>query len=422
MEISNKYLPLFEIIHGKHTEVDTIIMTGGRLSGKSHGAGVAVSEGMIQKAWKVLYTRFTNLSVKDSIYAEFIKQLESTGYQEYCNIKQDRVNSKVGDGEVVFKGIKTGSGNQTANLKSLSGFNCFVVDEAEEIPSKETFKKVFYSIRSSDKRNVSILILNPTTKEHWIYKEFFEKKNIPAGFCGIVDNVLYIHTSYLDVAPEFVPENIRRDYEQLKIEEPEEYNAVVGGGWLEVGKGKVYNRSELKKFKLEHLNTDIVEHTLSHVDPANEGTDYLCQVIVKIIGRNIYLTDVVFSQENTTYTEPMVIDITRYNEVEHLWIENNGVGSMYASNIESHLYATTVIPYHQGANKHAKIISKSGFIKKWVHFRSDYEVGSDYDLFMRNLLEYNKDKKLNATIHDDAPCSLSSLITMINDYIGETWR
>ena len=95
MEISNKYLPLFEIIHGKHKEVDTVIMTGGRLSGKSYGCGVAISEGMMQKDWKVLYTRFTNQSVKDSIYAEFTQQLESTGYDSHCDIKQDRIASNL---------------------------------------------------------------------------------------------------------------------------------------------------------------------------------------------------------------------------------------------------------------------------------------------------------------------------------------
>ena len=35
------------------------------------------------------------------------------------------------------------------------------VDEAEEIPDYETFKKVFYSIRSEQKRNLTILILVP---------------------------------------------------------------------------------------------------------------------------------------------------------------------------------------------------------------------------------------------------------------------
>ena len=427
MEISNKYLPLFEIIHNKHPEVDTVIMTGGRLSGKSYGCGIAVSEGLIQRDWKVLYTRFTNQSIKDSIYAEFVGQLESTGYDRYCDIKQDRIHSKVGEGEVVFKGIKTGSGNQTANLKSLSGFNCFVVDEAEEIPSKETFKKVFYSIRSSEKRNISILILNPTGKEHWIYKEYYQKKEVPDGFCGIKGNVLYIHTSYLDVNPDFVPDNIRRDYEELKEEAPDEYNSIVLGGWLETSVGKVYSKSELKRFKMRDFNEELVEHTLSHIDPADDGTDNLCQVITKTIGKKVYVTDVIFTPENSEYSKPLVIDLTRAERVQHLWVEKNGVGAVYGRDIAPFLYETTVIPYSQLENKHSKIIKHSGFIKKWYYFRSDYEAGSDYDLFMNNLFLYNKDNKKNKTtadndFTDDGPCSLSSLNHFTLEYIGDNWR
>jgi phage terminase large subunit len=53
-----------------------------------------------------------------------------------------------GKERIAFKGIKTGSSQQTANLKSLEQFNAFVVDEADEMPDYETYEKVFLSIRS----------------------------------------------------------------------------------------------------------------------------------------------------------------------------------------------------------------------------------------------------------------------------------
>ena len=206
------------------------------------------------------------------------------------------------------------------------------------------------------------MILNPTTKDHWIYKEYFKRKNIKDGYTGIVDNVLYIHTSYLDVNPKFVPDNIRKDY-----------------------------------------------------------ADNLAMVVIKVIGRNLYLTDVVFTPEDSTYTEPVVIDMAKENKLEYLWIESNGVGSMYASNIAPSLYSTTVVPYHQSTNKHAKIVSRAGFIKKWMHFRDDYEAGSEYDLFMQNMIEYNKSKKENSSIHDDAIDSLSSAVGFIQEWLYENW-
>ena len=143
--------------------------------------------------------------------------------------------------------------------------------------------------------------------------------------------------------------------------------------------------------------------------------------VIKVIGRNLYLTDVIFSPEDSTYTEPMVIEMAKENKLDYLWIESNGVGSMYASNVSPSLYSTTVVPYHQNTNKHAKIVSKAGFIKKWVQFRDDYEANSEYDLFMQSLIEYNKSKKENSSIHDDAIDSLSSAVGFIQEWLYENW-
>lgn len=48
---------------------------------------------------------------------------------------------------IMFRGIKTSSGNQTAKLKSIQGITTFVCDEAEEWTSEEEFDKIMLSIR-----------------------------------------------------------------------------------------------------------------------------------------------------------------------------------------------------------------------------------------------------------------------------------
>jgi len=64
-------------------------------------------------------------------------------------------------------------------------------------------------------------------------------------------------------------------------------------------------------------------------------------------------------------------------------------------------------------NKHSRIIQLSGFIKKHVYFRSDYEIGSDYDKFMENIFEYVAD---GSAEHDDAPDSLEGLTSMARSF------
>lgn len=72
------------------------------------------------------------------------------------------------------------------------------------------------SIRSKDKRNLTILILNPASVHHWIFRHFFNGMNVDAGSNLIKDNICYIHTSYLDVEREYLADNIVSYYQQLK--------------------------------------------------------------------------------------------------------------------------------------------------------------------------------------------------------------
>ena len=125
----------------------------------------------LQHAWNVLYTRFTNVSIVDSIKPEVDSKIELLNYENF--VVSTNTHIERNGNRIAFKGIKTGSKQQTASLKSLSGFNCFIVDEAEELPDYETYEKVFLSIRSKEKRNITILVLNPSSVHHWIYRKFF---------------------------------------------------------------------------------------------------------------------------------------------------------------------------------------------------------------------------------------------------------
>ena len=213
---SKKYQPLFELLEdpNNHPKVDTVILTGGRGSGKSQVVATFANEAVLHECWKILYSRFTNTSVEDSIKAEFDAATEERGYEDYLKTHKKTVvsicDNEAGErGHVSFKGLKPSSKQSSANLKSIKGFNCWILDEAEEAPSNGDFKKVYLSIRSKKKRNLTILILNPTSYDHWIYEEFF--KDVPDGYCGIRENVMYIHSTYLDLlqaVPDALPQNI----------------------------------------------------------------------------------------------------------------------------------------------------------------------------------------------------------------------
>lgn len=266
IKFSKKYRPLFKILAGQNPEVDTVIITGGRGSAKSFVISVFSLIALVQYKWNVLYTRFTNVSIIDSIKPEVDDKIELLSFENYVNSTNTHIESQ--GNRIAFKGIKTGSKQQTANLKSLFGFNFFVVDEAEELPDYETYEKVFLSIRSKDKRNLTILILNPASVHHWIFRHFFIGMNVDAGSNLIKDNICYIHTSYLDVEREYLADNIVSYYQQLKEKDEKKYNQVVLGGWTEAVEGRVFTnwkRNTYEDFlKLPHKSVFGVDWGKNH--------------------------------------------------------------------------------------------------------------------------------------------------------------
>ena len=157
------------------------VITGGRGSGKSYSLNSFLLLLTYEVGHVILFTRYTLTSAHVSIIPEFIDKIETANLQQDFYITKDEIiNLKTGS-KILFKGIKTSSGTQTANLKSLAGVTTWVLDEAEELIEEDTFDKIDFSIRAKGIQNRVLLVLNPATKEHFIYKRFFEQKGIEAG-------------------------------------------------------------------------------------------------------------------------------------------------------------------------------------------------------------------------------------------------
>ena len=242
-KLNSKFQPLFNRPEG----VRYYILTGGRFSQKSFATGAAAATLAYNHGHRVLYSRYTLVSAKDSIIPEVVEKLEMLNIDGVANVQNDRITFDHNDGKIVFKGIKTSSGNQTAKLKSLKNFSCFILDEAEEENDEASFDKINLSIRAKDVENIVIIILNPTTKQHWIYKRFFESTGVQPGWNGVKDNVCYIHTTYKD-AIEFVPDDYLHELKLLEHRNPEKFEHIILGGWLEAAEGVVFRNWEYGKF------------------------------------------------------------------------------------------------------------------------------------------------------------------------------
>lgn len=279
VEISKKFKPLF-LLDEAHvlmndsslsddereyfkqlSKVHTVIETGGRFSSKSYSTGVAANTWSHNHEHKVLYTRYTMASAEDSVIPEFEEKIDVLGLNKFYKATRDRVRHLTNGSEIVFKGIKTSSGNQSAKLKSLKGFSRWILDEAEEMPTFDEWDKIKLSIRHPERKNVCVMMLNPTTKMHWIYQHFYQDAGVPEGFNGIKDGVLYIHSTYLDVDRKYIPDEIWERFEKYRvsyelvestprderemldrviIKQWKYYKHTVLGGWLEKAEGVIY--------------------------------------------------------------------------------------------------------------------------------------------------------------------------------------
>jgi len=241
IQLNDKYISLF-------TENSRYyIVTGGRGSGKSFGVTVFLLNLTYETGHKVLFTRYTLTSAGSSIIPEFIEKIELMGVESDFRITKDEIINLTTGSSIMFKGIKTSSGNQTAALKSLSGVTTFVLDEAEELTDEDVFSKIDFSIRSKIKQNRVILIMNPTTKEHWIYQRFFMHPNVKAGSNTSKGDTTYIHTTFEDNKGNLSESYLSQLYE-LKSRDIAKFEHQILGGWLNKAQGTIITNWKVGHF------------------------------------------------------------------------------------------------------------------------------------------------------------------------------
>ena len=242
LKLNKKYLVLDESF------ARYFIVTGGRGSGKSFAVNSVLLLLTYQANHTILFTRYTLRAAGISIIPEFIEKLELLGVIHQFKITKDEIINKGNGSKIIFRGIKTSSGDQTANLKSLQGITTWVMDEAEELNDEDIFDKIDLSVRNKIQENRVILILNPTTKEHFIYKRWFEDRGVSAGSNITKEDTTYIHTTYLDNLDN-LSESYIKQIETMKVRRPNRYKHTIEGSWLDKAEGVIFTDWSIGEFK-----------------------------------------------------------------------------------------------------------------------------------------------------------------------------
>lgn len=306
-----KYDPLYT-----NTDKFIILITGGRGSAKSFNATTFIERLTFTKGHKILFSRYTMTSAEISIIPEFTEKIELEGAQQFFKTtKKDIINLRTGS-QILFRGIKTSSGNQTANLKSINGITTFVGDEMEEWQDEEAYDKLRLSIRKKGIQNRIILILNPTDADHFIYKKYIEETHEIVNIDGVDvqmsthQNVLHIHTTYFDnldnVSEEFLAEiaEIKRKSiaeatdEKGKFDhvlfQKTKYATTVIGRWTDIADGVIFTNVTIGEFD-ESLPYCYGQDYGFTVDP-----DTLIKVAVDKKRKRIYMEEKFYGKKRTS--------------------------------------------------------------------------------------------------------------------------
>jgi phage terminase large subunit len=311
----------------KLSKVDTVLISGGRDSGKSFALSCFNPIAAKDYNHRILYTRQTMSSTDNSITEALEGRMELLGYLEHFEKSNKIYSVKDGIGKISITGQKTSSGNQTAKLKSLEDFSIFETDEGEELESFEGWNKVKRSMRAKDVQCLSIISFNPPTKEHWLYEEFYE--NVPEGFNGIIDNILYIHSTYKDNIDNMAEHNIREyeelekaynEYEALSGVEKEtadkklkkkwkQYKYEILGGFKEVADGVIYEDWDIGEFN------DSLPYCYG-IDFGFSDPDALTKVAVDHGQKLIYVKEMMYKNSlGTNQLGDALINIVGYGDL-----------------------------------------------------------------------------------------------------------
>jgi phage terminase large subunit len=286
INLNQKFKQLF-------TDSRYFICTGGRGSSKSFSINTFILLLTYETGHVILFTRYTLVSAHISIIPEFIEKIELLGKEHEFLITKDEITNLVTGSKIIFKGIKTSSGQQTANLKSLAGVTCWILDEAEELTDEDVFDKIDLSIRHKTKQNRVILILNPATKEHFIYSRFFEQRGVNEGSNLTKGDATFIHTTYEDNISN-LSESFINQIESIKRNNLQKFNHVILGGWLDKAEGVIYSNWKIG----EYLQTDLSCYGQDFgfsIDPTT-----LIQVSIDNKHKRIYAKELLFKAGLTT--------------------------------------------------------------------------------------------------------------------------
>jgi len=157
---------------------------GGAGSGKSHFVAQKIILKILQYKRKLLVIRKVGNTLKDSVWAMFLKLLYQMP-QVIRTVNKSEFTIELINGSIIlFKGL-----DDPEKVKSIEGITDIVIEEASEL-TEDDFDQLNLRLRAKSGMLQIHMMFNPVSKANWVYKRFFAN--------GAPPDTVIIHTTYKD--------------------------------------------------------------------------------------------------------------------------------------------------------------------------------------------------------------------------------
>lgn len=197
---------------------------GGRGSAKTRTFCTILTNNVLYAGWKVVGFREIMESIADSVYSEFVAEIERLDLHKWFEIQKTQIICRHNGGMIKFSGLKSSAKRlDSQKLKGFSDFDAAWLEEAESV-SNESWNALIPTMR---KANSEIWVsFNPDDPLADTYKRFVTECRYPdfkdgKRYC-IVKKINYTDN------PRF-PKELRDDMELMKENDFQLYRHIYLG-------------------------------------------------------------------------------------------------------------------------------------------------------------------------------------------------
>lgn len=289
---------------------------GGRGSAKTRTFVTILLNNVLFHGWRLVCFREIMKSIDDSVYQEFVEEIQRRELDAYVDILKTEIRSLISGGVIKFDGLHR---NQQ-KVKGYAGFDAAWVEEAAKV-SKDSWKFLIPTLR---KPGSEIWVsFNPESPLDDTYQRFVTDCKYPEVKNGrrycISKEINY------DANPRF-PQELLDDMELMRETDPELYNHVYLGQPVANTQLSIIKPAWIEAAKDAHLKLGISRtgNRFCGLDPADEGEDFNAKTYRD--GQIVYLFEEWRDRDPVAVGERVYMDAIQ-DGISTVIYDNIGVGA-----------------------------------------------------------------------------------------------